>query len=161
MIRIAPEPLRADAFAEFGDVIETAGARHFPINQGTTIRFDALAEVETGTDGRAVISIFRGVCRPMPLRIRMLERHPFGTQAFMPLADRDWLTVVATGPSVENLRCFRVRGDQGVQYHRNIWHHPLLVLAPSQDFLVVDRTGPGTNLEEARLAETAEIRLSA
>jgi ureidoglycolate lyase len=129
------------------------GAESFPINDGTTTRFHALAEADTGPSGTAIISIFRATRWPQPVEIRMLERHPLGTQAFYPLAPDDWLVVVATGerPTAEDLRLFRARGDQGVQYRRSVWHHPLLVLAERQDFLVIDRQGPGENLEEVDL----------
>lgn len=86
----------------------------------------------------------------------MLERHPLGSQTFIPLTGPDWLVVVSEGtttPMLETLRCFRARADQGVNYRRGAWHHPLLVLAPEQDFMVIDRGGPGKNLEEFRFAE--------
>ena len=145
---LAIEPLTRAAFAPFGTVIETAGAESFPINAGTTTRFHALAEADPGPDGRAILSIFRGTRRPAPIEIKMLERHPLGSQAFFPLSSEDWLVVVAEQPIAQVLRCFRARGDQGVQYARGVWHHPLLVLVAAQDFLVVDRDGPGENLEE-------------
>ena len=149
MRRLAPEPLTAKAFTPFGTVIETAGAESFPINDGTTTRFHALARADPGSDGAAIVSIFRARRRPQPVAIRMLERHPLGSQAFFPLSLHDWLVVVAAGgrPGAGDLRLFRARGDQGVQYARGVWHHPLLILTEQQDFLVVDRRGPGENLE--------------
>ena len=116
-----------------------------------------MATVETGDEGRAILSIFRGTPRPRPIAVTMLERHPLGSQAFIPLSNEDWLIVVAEKPEVSALRCFRATGAQGVQYATGVWHHPLLVLAPSQDFLIVDREGPGKNLEERTLPEGAEI----
>jgi ureidoglycolate lyase len=100
-----------------------------------------------------ILSIFRATRWPQPVEVRMMERHPLGTQAFFPLSPDDWLVVVAAGerPGADDLRLFRARGDQGVQYARGVWHHPLLVLAERQDFLVVDRRGPGENLEEIRV----------
>lgn len=159
MIRLTQEPLSKQAFAPFGKVLETEGAQQIPINQGTTTRFHALAGVETGADGTAILSVFRGTRRPAPIAITMLERHPLGSQAFMPLSDHDWLIVVAERAEAEALRCFRATGTQGVQYSTNVWHHPLLVLQPEQDFLIVDREGPGNNLEERQLADDAEIVL--
>ena len=152
------EPLTSEAFAPFGTVIETAGAHHFPINQGTTIRFHALATADPGPDGHAILSIFRGTRRPDPIRLTMLERHPLASQAFFPLSSHDWLAVVAKEPHADGLRCFRATGDQGVNYARGVWHHPLLVLQPEQDFLVVDRDGPGENLEERDLDHPVELR---
>jgi ureidoglycolate lyase len=158
---IAPEPLTAKAFAPFGTVIETAGAASFTINGGTTTRFDALATADPGPGGAAIISIFRATRWPQPVGIKMLERHPLASQAFFPLSPDAWLIVVAQGerPTAADLRLFRARGDQGAQYATGVWHHPLLILTERQDFLVVDRQGPGENLEEMTLREPAEISL--
>ena len=148
------EPLTAGAFEPFGTVIETADADSYPINDGTTTRLHALAAADAGPDGEAIVSIFRATRWPQPVTIRMMERHPLGAQAFFPLSPEDWLVVVAGGerPGADDLLLFRARGDQGVQYARGVWHHPLLVLAEQQDFLVVDRLGPGKNLEEIEVA---------
>ena len=159
MRRLAPETLTAAAFAPFGTVIETAGAQSLPINDGTTTRFHALATAEPGPGGEAIVSIFRASQWPRPVTIRGLERHPLGSQAFFPLSAEDWLVVVAEGarPGAADLRLFRARGDQGVQYRPGVWHHPLLVLAERQDFLVIDRQGPGENLEQIAVEPGAVI----
>ena len=143
-MRLVPEPLTAEAFAPFGRVIEADPATAVEINAGFTTRYHALATAET--DARTILSIFRG--RPRPLEIAMLERHPKGSQAFVPLGGRPWLAVVAESSDPTACRAFMCRGDQGLQYGCNVWHHPLLVLGEAQDFLVVDRDGDGPNLEE-------------
>ncbi|MBK1698156.1 ureidoglycolate lyase [Rhodovibrio salinarum] len=150
MITLRPEPLTAEGFAPFGTVIQRDGAENYLINDGTTRRFNALSHVDPGPEGEVIVSIFHGARRPSPIAIRMLERHPLGDQAFFPLGGGDWLVVVAPGeqPTPANCRCFRAGPDQGVRYARGVWHHPLLVLDATQDFLVLDRHGPGTNLEE-------------
>ena len=149
------QPLTKANFAPFGTVIETDGATEIGINQGTTIRFDAIASVDVAAgDGRPIISLFRGTRRPDPIEIHLLERHPLGSQAFMPLSQHDWLVVVAHGnaagdtPDFSTLACFRASGEQGVSYDRGVWHHPLLTLQTVQDFLVIDRQGEGHNLDE-------------
>ena len=149
------QPLAKANFAPFGTVIETDGATEIGINQGTTIRFDAMAGVDVAAgDGTPIISLFRGTRRPGPIEIHLLERHPLGSQAFMPLSQHDWLVVVAHGntaddaPDFSTLACFRASGEQGVSYDRGVWHHPLLVLQLAQDFLVIDRQGEGHNLDE-------------
>ena len=149
------QPLTKASFAPFGTVIEADGATQIDINQGTAIRFDAMAGVDVASgDGMPIISLFRGTRRPDPIKIHLLERHPLGSQAFMPLSQHDWLIVVADGnaagdaPDFSTLTCFRATGQQGVSYDRGIWHHPLLVLKPVQDFLVIDRQGEGHNLDE-------------
>ena len=155
--RLPIEPLTREAFAPFGRVIEAEGAEHYAINQGTTTRFHRLATVEAGCGGQAIISIFRSTPRPTPIAITLLERHPLGSQAFMPLANEEWLVVVADQPVVSALRCFRATGAQGVQYAKGTWHHPLLTIAPTQDFLIIDRDGSGENLEEVKLPEGVEV----
>ena len=155
------EPLTASAFAPFGQVIQTDGAEQIMINEGTTTRFHNLANIDVGVGGgRSILSIFRGTRRPDPIAIRMMERHPLGSQAFMPLAAHDWLVVVAptnaddSAPDFGSLRCFRAPGTVGVNYDRNVWHHPLLVLRPEQDFLIIDRAGPVGEDKSANLQES-------
>ena len=149
------EPLSREAFAPFGDVIEASEAvRHFPINGGNTERYHDLASIEPGPEGRAIVSIFRGQPRALPFRVEMMERHPLGSQAFIPLSDRPYLVVVAPAgapPAAEDLRVFLARADQGVNYRTGVWHHPLLALDAVCDFLVVDRSGPGHNCDEVQL----------
>lgn len=155
-MKLTVEPLTPDAFAPFGEVITTATARDtYPINLGTTTRFHDISRVDVGDQGGApIISIFRGTPRQKPIEIKLMERHPLGSQAFMPLAGQKFLIVVAPGtdtPKPETLRAFISDGRQGVTYAKNVWHHPLLVLEPNSDFLIVDRAGPGENLNEVDL----------
>ena len=146
-----PAPLTKEAFAPFGDVIETDGAQGLSINEGTTERFHDLASVDVSAkSGSPLISIFRGQPRPHPIAIRMVERHPLGSQAFFPMQDQDWFIVIAASgdaPLVCELRAFHATGRQGVNYRPGIWHHPLLVLKPDSDFIVVDRVGAGQNFD--------------
>ncbi|MEH6633372.1 MAG: ureidoglycolate lyase [Halopseudomonas aestusnigri] len=155
MVTLRPEPLTAKAFAPFGQVIEADHEKSYLINEGTTRRFHDLAQADVADKaGEAILSIFRGTPRPMPIAISMLERHPLGSQAFVPMQPAPWLIVVSEdeNPTPESCRAFLATGCQGVQYSKNIWHHPLLVLDPTQDFLIVDRKGTrdknGDNLEE-------------
>jgi ureidoglycolate lyase len=144
-------PLTKSAFAPFGDVIEADPSSMRLINGGTTERFHALAAAEVAGEGaRIIINLFRGQPRAFPYKVAMMERHPFGSQSFSPVSDRPFLVVVSNdeGGRPGLPQVFLARGDQGVNYRRNVWHHPLMVLAQPSDFLVVDRDGPGDNLEE-------------
>lgn len=156
-LRIPVEPLTAEAFAPFGAVIEADHARSHLINSGRCRRYHALATVDAGAEGQAILSIFRATAWPRPIRIAMLERHPLGTQAFIPMERHPWLAVVAERPEPRACRAFLARGDQGLQIATGVWHHPLLALAPVQDFLVVDRAGPGDNLEEHHFVAGSEM----
>jgi ureidoglycolate lyase len=144
-------PLTKSAFAPFGDVIEADPSSMRLINGGTTERFHALAAAEVAGEGaRIIINLFRGQPRAFPYKVAMMERHPFGSQSFSPISGRPFLVVVSDdeGGRPGRPQVFLARGDQGVNYRRNVWHHPLMVLAQPSDFLVVDRDGPGDNLEE-------------
>ena len=119
-MQLAIEPLTRDAFAPFGDVIEAA-ADHlsFPINAGTSQRFHDLARLDPGEGGRLIVSIFRAQPRRLPLAITMLERHPKASQAFMPLAGRPFLVVVAPkGEQIDpaQIRAFLAQGKQGINF---------------------------------------------
>jgi ureidoglycolate lyase len=149
------EALTRDAFAPFGEVLDADAARQvFTINEGTATRFHDLARLDCGSDdGRVCVSLFRAEARALPFTVAMLERHPLGSQAFVPLdpATR-YVVVVATDPA-QPPRAFLVDGGRGVNLHRGCWHHPLLVLDRRADFLVLDRAGPGANCDEAALPQ--------
>ena len=149
---ISISPLNKSAFSPFGDVVEVEGADHFPINNGTTERFHDLATVDTlSEDGKTLVSIARSQPFSLPLPIEMLERHPLGSQIFMPLDERPYLVIVARacedGSPGEPVG-FLASGNQGINYAKNIWHHPMIALEGMSDFLIIDRGGEGNNLEE-------------
>jgi ureidoglycolate lyase len=148
---ITIEPLAAETFAPFGQVIEIANAHHYPINNGKTERYHDLARVElAGVHPRPLISIFRGQPYDLPLTLRMVERHPLGSQAFYPLTSNPWLVIVAEDESgmPSRPRAFRPAPGQGVNIAMNTWHGVLTPLEAVSDFIVVDRGGEGNNLEE-------------
>lgn len=152
------EALTREAFAAFGDVIEPASAAQtYAINTGTTTRFHDLARIDTDRDGgRPVLSLFRAQPRELPFAITQLERHPLGSQAFVPLSQRPYLVVVAEDPA-GTPRAFLASNGQGVNYRAGTWHHPLLALDEVSDFLVIDRAGPGNNCDEVDLATTFTV----
>ncbi len=151
MKQIIAQPLTRDAFAQFGDVIETDGAESFLINAGKCTRFHDLAKVETaGENAHTLINIFRGTPYDFPLALEMVERHPLGSQAFIPLSQEPFLVVVApdAGGRAGDPQAFISAPNQGVNYARNTWHAVLTPIGKAQDFVVVDRGGDGNNLEE-------------
>ena len=154
---LQPQPLTAAAFAPFGDVVEAGPqVRQFAINGGNTTRYHDLMRIDVADGGHPIVSLFRGQPRVLPFCIAMLERHPLGSQAFVPLHGRPYLVVVAPPgpvPDEQALQLFVARGDQGVNYARGVWHHPLLALQAVSDFLVIDYAGPGPNCDEVTLAQ--------
>jgi len=159
---VAAQPLTRENFAPFGDVIDASGDNHYPINGGKTERYHALARPEaTGPAGHILISIFKATPYEFPLKLAMVERHPHGSQAFMPLSPRPFLVVVCPdengAPGTPH--AFITQAGQGVNYPRNLWHGVLTPIGEPQDFLVVDRGGAGNNLEEFFFPEPYEVRL--
>jgi ureidoglycolate lyase len=185
--KLTPQPLTKAAFAAFGDVVEIPNAKHsaqdgsvdsslIMINGGNTERYDSLVKVELEAAGssdksedetHAVINIFRAQPRPvskdLAMDIKMVERHPLGSQFFHPLSGEEYLVLVADAvadPTPENLHLFIARADQGINYHKNTWHHPILGLNKVCDFLVVDRKGGGNNCEEFFFGEHVKIQIT-
>jgi ureidoglycolate lyase len=160
---ITARPLTRAAFAAFGDVIDaTGGGSHYPINGGRAERYHALARPEAmGPDGHVLISIVRGTPYAFPLGLGMVERHPLGSQAFVPLSPRPFLVVVCPdqGGVPGEPHALLTHAGQGVNYRRNVWHGVLTPIGEDQDFLVVDRGGEDTNLEEYFFDQPYEIHL--
>lgn len=150
-------PLTRAIFAPFGQVIDTDGANSLiAVNAGRATRFHDIAQIETtGPAARAMISIFRGTPYTLPLSLTLVERHPLGSQAFIPLHDRPFLVIVA--PDEDGVPgtplAFRTAPRQGININRNIWHGVLTPLGETGNFLVVDRGGDGVNLEEYTYAQ--------
>ena len=159
---IVIEPLTRDAFMPFGQVIETENADHFPINSGMTERFHDLAQIQLGgVNSRPLISIFRGQPYRLPLTLTMVERHPLGSQAFVPLSSAPFLVIVAEDHDGRpgEPRAFITRPGQGVNIAMNTWHGVLTPLETVSEFLVVDRGGDGNNLEEHRFSTPYRVDL--
>ena len=138
---INPKPINKSNFSEFGDVITTKDIKPIEINNGYAKRFDGIANLDTKEqNGEATISIFSALKRNFPMKIDMMEKHPLGSQAFIPLTEFVFVVVVARPAEfvrVEDLHAFVTNGKQGVNYHRGTWHMPLIAMAEGQEFLVV------------------------
>lgn len=163
-MKLQLETLTAEAFAPFGEVIEATPQQHgFSINAGTSQRFHDLARLDPGEDGHLIVSIFRAQPRSLPFAVRMLERHPKGSQAFMPLSGRPFLVVAAPAspqPDAGQMRAFLAAGHQGINFRAGVWHHPLLALQAESDFLVIDRDDPQHNCDEFILGQSWQLDLA-
>lgn len=162
-IELKPLPLSAERFAPFGDVISASAAVKEAMNEARFERFNDLARVEVDGEqgGRVAVSIVR--CRvptSLPYRFDMIERHPLGSQAFVPLNSQRFIVVVApAGEAAEasDLQAFVTNGHQGINYHRGVWHMPLIALEAGQEFLVIDRAGRGPNCDQVVLGEPVTL----
>ena len=153
-ITLRPEPLTSERFASYGDVVETSLDKTNAMNEARFERFDDLCDIDLG-DGDVAVSVAR--CRTptsLPLRLDMVERHPLGSQAFVPLTPCHMVIVVAPpgeGVEASELRAFVTNGRQGINYHRGTWHMPLIAFDAGQEFLIVDRGGEEPNCEQHML----------
>lgn len=147
------EALSPEAFAPFGDVLDCAGPPDRMINAGLCGRYHDRAALDFGADGRAGLSLFNAQPRSLPYTLDLLERHPEGSQAFIPMSDAAFLVIVALGargkPGLP--RAFLTAPQQGINLHKGTWHGVLTPLAAPGIFAVVDRIGETPNLEEVLL----------
>ena len=155
MTEITACPLTAADFAPFGDVLNCAGAPDRIINAGLCGRFHDRARVDV-SDGRVGISLFRSELRRLPYQLDLIERHPLGSQAFIPMSMDGFLVVVAGADLVP--QAFVTAPGEGINFHRGIWHGVLTPLAGPGLFAVIDRIGDGANLEEYHFAKPYLIR---
>lgn len=147
------EPLARATFAPFGEVLDADAAKQvFEINAGTARRYHDLATLDCAQEGgRVALSLFRAEPRALPFAVTMLERHPLGSQAFVPLDPATRYVVVVATSADATPRAFAAGPGQGINLHRGTWHHPLIALDRISDFLVLDRAGPGANCDEIAL----------
>jgi ureidoglycolate lyase len=144
---IAAQPLTTAAFAPFGDVLEVGGEAR-AINAGLCNRYHDRASMDF-TDGRAGISIFHAQLRALPYQFDLIERHPDGSQAFIPMSTDPFLVIAALNNQAIP-QAFITNGAQGINFHRGTWHGVLTPLSGNGLFAVIDRIGAGANLEEFR-----------
>ena len=146
---IKPIPITKKNFSKFGDMITTENIKPLEINNGYAKRFDDIAKIDTSNkNGETTISIFSALKRSFPMKIDMMEKHPLGSQAFIPMKETTFLTLVAPEgekPDLEKIESFIVPKGIGVNFKTGIWHFPL-ISTEDMDFLVVDRKGLGDNL---------------
>lgn len=144
------QPLTDAAFAAFGDVLDVAGSPDKMINAGLCERYHDRARLDFGVDGRAGVSLFDAVPRSLPYMLDLLERHPDGSQAFVPMTQNPFLVIVSESAYAKPL-AFLTAPGQGINFHRGTWHGVLTPLVSPGLFAVVDRIGPTPNLEEHHL----------
>ncbi|MFK7855060.1 MAG: ureidoglycolate lyase [Granulosicoccus sp.] len=150
MKSLTPEPLTAEQFRAYGSVIETANAESISINNGNCLRYSNLANLDVDDSGVTGISLFEAKPISNPYQLSYVERHPLGSQAFIPMTQEKFLVIVAdelNGVAKEP-RVFITDGRQGVNYRRNVWHGVLAPMVASALFAVVDYIGARENLEE-------------
>ena len=153
---IKPKPINKENFKKFGDMITTTNIKPIEINEGYAKRFDGIANLDTSkNNGQTTISIFSALKRSFPMKIDMMEKHPLGSQAFIPMKQTTFLVLVApegNKPDLNKIEAFIIPPEVGVNYNPGTWHFPLIA-TEDMNFLVVDRKGSGDNLKIQKLEE--------
>ena len=151
---IKPKPINKENFKKFGDMITTDDIKPLEINDGYAKRYDGIANLDAKKDdGESIISIFSALKRSFPMKVDMMEKHPLGSQAFIPMKETTFLAFVAPvgdEPDLSKAEAFIIPKGVGVNYNAGIWHFPLIA-TEDMNFLVVDRKGSGENLIIANL----------
>jgi|TARA_A100001037_G_scaffold296966_1_gene318242 ureidoglycolate lyase len=146
---IIPKKITKQNFSSYGDIISTEGITPIDINAGYAKRYDNLANINTSKEnGESIVSIFSAIKRTFPMKIDMMEKHPLGSQAFIPMKETIFLVFVAPSgdkPDLDKLESFIIPKGIGINYNPGIWHFPL-ISTEDMNFLVVDRKGSGNNL---------------
>ena len=146
---VTPKSLTKENFSQFGDIISTKDINPIKINNGYAKRYDNIANLDTlKNDGETTISIFSALKRTFPMKIDMMEKHPLGSQAFIPMKETTFIVLVAPKgkkPNINKIKSFIVPKQTGVNYKPGIWHFPL-ISNKNMNFLVIDRKGKGNNL---------------
>ena len=149
IINIIPKKITKENFSLFGDIISTRDAKPIDINAGYAKRFDDLANINTSKDnGKTIVSIFSAKKRSFPMKIDMMEKHPLGSQAFVPMKETSFLVFVAPKggkPNLKKIESFKIPKQTGINLNPGIWHFPL-ISTKNMNFLVIDRKGKGNNL---------------
>jgi len=159
-ITITPKRITKENFAKFGELISTEDIKPISINDGYAKRFDGVANLDTSKDnGKTTISIFSAIKRTFPMNIDMMEQHPLGSQAFIPMKETTFLSFVAPKaekPDLNKVEAFIIPPGIGINYKTGTWHFPL-ISTENMNFLVVDRKGSGNNLKIQKLEENQVI----
>jgi|TARA_Y100000022_G_C13117019_1_gene313969 ureidoglycolate lyase len=148
-IKIKPKKINKKNFNKFGQIIDTSKKKYFKINNGYAKRYDNLGKINTSSkNGKTIVSIFSAKKRRFPMKIDMMEKHPLGSQAFIPMNETSFLVFVApkgNKPDLKKIESFRIPKQTGINLNPGIWHFPL-ISTKDMNFLVVDRKGKGNNL---------------
>ena len=151
---ISPKPITKENFSKFGDLITTKDIDPITINDGYAKRFDNIAKLDTSKEnGKTTISIFSALKRTFPMKVNMMESHPLGSQAFIPMKETTFLCFVAPSgekPDLNKIESFIIPPGLGINYKPGTWHFPL-ISTEDMNFLVVDRKGSGDNLKIQKL----------
>jgi ureidoglycolate lyase len=136
------EPINREAYSPYGQLIAADETLPFKFaNMKTAKRFNHVADLVNLRPASATLNLCVFRCSPLdklPFEIKLLERHEFSTQVFMPISsEARYLVIVCLGegePDLSTLKAFEVTNPQGISYHPGIWHFPMTALDSQIDF---------------------------
>ena len=159
-ITIIPKKITSENFSKFGELITTDNIKPISINEGYAKRFDGIANLDTLKDnGKTTVSIFSALRRKFPMNVEMMEQHPLGSQAFIPMKETTFLSLVAPRaekPDLNKVEAFIIPPGLGINYKIGTWHFPLIA-TEDMNFLVIDRKGSGDNLKIQKLEKNQVV----
>ncbi len=148
-IKIKPKKVSKKNFKKFGQIIDASKKKYFRINNGYAKRYDNLGKIDTSSKkGKTIVSIFSAKKRRFPMKVDMMEKHPLGSQAFVPMKETSFFVFVAPKgdkPNLKKIESFKIPKQTGINLNPGIWHFPLISIK-NMNFLVIDRKGKGNNL---------------
>ena len=148
-IKIKPRKVSKKNFKKFGQIIDASKKKYFRINNGYAKRYDNLGKIDTSSKkGKTIVSIFSAKKRKFPMKVDMMEKHPLGSQAFVPMKETSFFVFVAPKgdkPNLKKIESFKIPKQTGINLNPGIWHFPLISIK-NMNFLVIDRKGKGNNL---------------
>ena len=162
---IQAQVIDRDTFAPYGELIDCDSAIIYECNQGRAIRYhDLLKNLDvTDKSGKVGLSIYKSIPSLIPFEVEVMECHPLGTQAFIPMtmdAQSRYLVAVAPAGDLNPalITAFIVEGQLGINYKKGVWHLPIVALDGDMDFLTIDRIGPEKNCDEVKFSP-GELRI--
>lgn len=135
-------PISREAYAPYGSLIAADEALPFRYaNMRTAKRFDHLAEIDNLRAESAKLNLCVFSCSPLietSLQMKLLEKHQYSTQVFMPMTNNaKFLVIVCLGedePDLSTLMCFEAGNGQGISYRPGVWHYPMTAIGERVDF---------------------------
>ena len=154
------EEITKENFAKYGDLISIDTKDEININNDSCVRYNDLGKIQIDMKEFAGFSIFKAQPRTLPFTLEVFEKHPKASQAFLPCSDNPFYVAVTEGtdqPNLNNIKVFKTKPLQGINFHHNVWHHPLIAINEVSYFWVIDRVESKDNLIEVKLTDKFEI----
>ncbi|WWC70605.1 allantoicase [Kwoniella pini CBS 10737] len=171
-------PLTYEAFKPYGQVIQgwsypssaPKGVAVTTANQGTATKFHRVGKIKesypegVGKQGGVTVGSVKAanrldIAQGMKIKVELLERHAYTTQAFIPLnrpanssPPGSFIVVAALNgtddkPDLKTIKAFLATAAQGVSFDAGTWHHSLLTVGGNLEYAVIERGTPDPSIK--------------